>query len=839
MVLSKNEKMLHLHLYTVISLCICINLNSLVYADDNVQFNTDILDVQDRENIDLSQFSRSEYIMPGAYTMVTYINDDELDEEDVDFYQSENGAKESSPCISKKITMMLGLKTEYLKKLTWWHQGQCLNIESLNGVKVRSELASSSLYLNIPQIYLEYRTKDWDPPSRWDDGIPGVIFDYNFNAQTQFENIKKPNTNNISANGTTGVNLDAWRLRADWQGIINHNSNNENDSQRFDWSRFYIYRPLHNLRALLTMGEDYLDSAVFDSFRYTGLSLRSDDKMLPPNLRGYAPEINGIAKTNAKVTVSQQGRVIYETQVPSGPFRIQDINETVSGELDVRVEEQNGSVQKFKINTADVPYLTRPGQIRYKFAAGKPSDWQHHTIGSMFGSGEFSWGMNNGWSLYGGLLAGDDYNSISIGVGRDLMVIGALSFDITQSYAVLPYQNSSLTGDSYRLSYSKTFDEIDSKVTFAGYRFSDDNFMSMSDYINAKIYNERTGSSKEMYTVIFNKQFRDIGLSSYLNISHQSYWNRSANDRYSLSVSRYLDFGNLKSLSVSFSGYRNRYNKITDDGMYLSFSMPWGNSSNISYNMDSTRHDMSNKVTYYDNVDEHNNYQLSTGKSNSGVNLNGYLTHQGDIGEVSANASYQEGSYSALGFSAQGGITLTTQGGALHRSAEPGGTRLLLDTDGVAGVPVRGYGSTTKSNYFGKAVVTDVNSYYRSQASIDIDQLSDNAEATKSVVQATLTDGAIGYRRFNVISGGKAMATIKLVDGSSPPFGATIVNDQKQETGIVSDGGTVYLSGIRPGEEMIVKWNNKEQCVFSLPHELPKNSYNNMLLPCESNSNNM
>ena len=123
------------------------------------------------------------------------------------------------------------------------------------------------------------------------------------------------------------------------------------------------------------MGEDYLNSDIFDSLRFTGVSLRSDDSMLPPNLRGYAPEVTGVAKTNAKVVVSQQGRVLYETQVAAGPFRIQDINDAVSGELDVRVEEQDGSVQEFKMNTANIPYLTRPGTVRYKLATGKPSEW--------------------------------------------------------------------------------------------------------------------------------------------------------------------------------------------------------------------------------------------------------------------------------------------------------------------------------------------------------------------------------------------------------------------------------------------------------------------------------
>ncbi|WP_268580354.1 fimbria/pilus outer membrane usher protein, partial [Escherichia coli] len=138
--------------------------------------------------------------------------------------------------------------------------------------------------------------------------------------------------------------------------------------KQFDWSRYYAYRAIPALRSRLTMGEDYLNSDIFDSLRFTGVSLRSDDSMLPPNLRGYAPEVTGVAKTNAKVVVSQQGRVLYETQVAAGPFRIQDINDAVSGELDVRVEEQDGSVQAFKMNTANIPYLTRPGTVRYKLA---------------------------------------------------------------------------------------------------------------------------------------------------------------------------------------------------------------------------------------------------------------------------------------------------------------------------------------------------------------------------------------------------------------------------------------------------------------------------------------
>lgn len=804
------------------------------HAADNIQFNTDVLDVNDRKNIDLSQFSRSGYIMPGAYGMVVHVNKNDLQEQQISFYASEGDPNGSRACLSPALVQQLGFKPGVLKGLTWWREGECLNETSVQGMEVRGDLPTSSLYLSIPQAYLEYSDENWDPPSRWDEGIPGLLFDYNVNARSQHQQRDGSRGYNLSGNGTAGANLSAWRLRADWQANLDYQTGSgQPTNKQLNWSRYYAYRAIPALRSKLTLGENYLDSDMFDSFRFTGASLVSDDSMLPPNLRGYAPEVVGVAKTNAKVTISQQGRVLSETTVAAGPFRIQDINDSVSGELNVRVEEQDGGVQEFVVNTANIPYLTRPGSVRFKLATGKPSDWQHHSRGPLFGTGEFSWGVSNGWSLYGGALAGGDYNALSLGIGRDLMAFGALSFDATQSRARLPQEDGTLSGGSYRLSYSKNFDEYDSQVTFAGYRFSEQDFMSMSEYLDARYYGTRMGNGKEMYTITFNKHFRDWGLSTYLNYSHETYWDRPANDRYNLTLSRYFDVGRFRNLSLSLSAYRNEYNGTKDDGAYLSLSMPWGDNSTVSYSTTVNRDDTTHQVGYYDRIDEHNNYQLQAGSSRSGVNVNGYYNHEGDKARMSVNASYQENRYSAFGMSMQGGMTMTANGGALHRAGMQGGTRMLIDTQGVADVPVRGYGSTTNTNAWGKAVIGDVNSYYRNKASIDVNKLGDNAEATKSVVQATLTEGAIGYRQFDVITGEKAMAVIKLADGSEPPFGATVMNARKQETGIVNDGGSVYLSGINAGDAMTVHWNGGAQCEVRMPTPLPVDMLmNTLLLPC-------
>ncbi|MEM8266818.1 fimbria/pilus outer membrane usher protein, partial [Morganella morganii] len=84
-----------------------------------------------------------------------------------------------------------------------------------------------------------------------------------------------------------------------------------------------------------------------------------------------------------------------------------------------------------------------------------------------------------------------------------------------------------------------------------------------------------------------------------LNYNHQTYWDRPANDRYSLTASRYFDIGDFKNLSLSLSAYRNRYNETNDDGMYLSLSMPWGNGATLSYNTTVNRNDNTHRVGYY------------------------------------------------------------------------------------------------------------------------------------------------------------------------------------------------------------------------------------------------
>lgn len=820
------NKKITLALY--ISLFVGVNYSNA----ENVEFNIDVLDLVDRDNVDLSKFSNPGYIPPGNYNMKVTVNNSTLPKEENIKFTELPGKDKTQACLNKDLVNKFALKESFLDKLKWSSEAngdECLEYSSLNGVDATGDLSNSSLAISIPQAYLEYSDENWDPPSSWDDGISGVMLDYNINTQIQKNLSHQHNTTSyLSGNGTIGANLGAWRARADWQ--TKTTKDNFGSKSTFDWARFYVYRSLPSILSSIVIGENYLDSNIYDSFRYIGANLFSDDNMLPPNLRGYAPEVTGVAKSNATVTISQNNVVLYETQVAAGPFRIQDLNSALSGNLNVKIQEQDGTINSYEVNTATIPYLTRPGQVRYKVTAGKPSNWEHKMHGPTFATGEFSWGINNGWSLYGGMIGSESYNSISLGAGRDLLFLGAISADITRSMADL--NDSYETGQSYRLSYSKLFNDYNSQITFAGYRFSQKNYMSMSEYIDATLNTARVGMNKEMYTISFNKMYPSIELSSYISYYRQTYWDAPMSERYSFSLVKNFDLESLKNISVSLNAYRHKNSNSKDDGVVLSVSVPIDQRSSLSYT-GIYGNNASNNLSYYVRPDNETSYTLTGGNTRKGANISGSFSKYMTLAQFNANANYSEGNYSSLGANLQGGLTLTPKGGALHRAAgSDGGSRILIDTGDVENIPITSYTGKIYTNYFGKAVTSDVNDYYRNIVKVDVNKLDKNTEVKNSVLQSSLTKGAIGYKKIDVVVGQKIMGDIRLSNGNYPPFGATVTNDKDQALGIVGDEGNIYLTGLNSGDKIYTKWDGDKQCTILVPNLTNSKNLDKMLLPC-------
>ena len=230
------------------------------WADDSIQFDPRFLELKGDTKIDLGKFSKKGYVDAGKYNLRVFINKQPLsDEYDINWYVSENDPTKNYACLTPELVAALGLKEGIAKSLQWTHNDECLKPGQLDGMEVENDLSQSALLLTVPQAYLEYTSSDWDPPSRWDDGIPGLIADYSLNAQTRHQEQGGEDSHDISGNGTVGANLGAWRFRADWQSDYQHTRSNDDDddssnsttSKNWDWSRYYAWRALPSLKAKL------------------------------------------------------------------------------------------------------------------------------------------------------------------------------------------------------------------------------------------------------------------------------------------------------------------------------------------------------------------------------------------------------------------------------------------------------------------------------------------------------------------------------------------------------------------------------------------------------------
>ncbi|MFQ2311821.1 fimbria/pilus outer membrane usher protein [Aeromonas dhakensis] len=789
----------------------------------NVTFNTDLLDAKNKQLVEVGAFNAPGFMSPGVYSMKVVVNGAHTGEHTVVFYEGEE-KDISRLCLTTELAEEFNLTAPSMARVlgstahTLENGEICYDPDALDGVTIKAELNKDTLSIVIPQAYRNYVDKNWDPPSRWDEGVSGALLDYNISLQERREHDE--HTSNVSGYGVAGINTGAWRWRADWQGSYQRGAG-ASAQHELGIQRLYAHRAVPILGAKLQLGEQSFASDLFDGFSFIGGALLSDDKMLPPNLRGYAPEVVGIAQSNAKVVISQSGRVVYEAQVPAGPFRIQDLGSAIVGVLDVVVEEQDGSVQRFQVNTANIPYLSRPGSVRYKIGAGKVSTARRQMDGPGVVSGEFSWGVSNGWSLLGGGLVSADFHSLSLGVGRDLLQFGAFSFDASQSHAQLDAGNK--RGGSYRINYSKRFEQFDSEINFAGYRFSDRDFMSINDFLSAQQLGQPySGGAKQAYTISASKQMRPLALSARVDFNHLSYWSQEGRDRLSFSLSHTFELFGQRNMSVSLSAYRSEQGSLSDEGMYLSLSVPLGGDKRMSYSVSSSDGQIRHGIGVSDRLNERASYSLNAYRGPANEGISGFYNYAGETATIAANVSHQSGSATSVGATIRSGVTLTDAGVAMHRIGGMGATRIMVDTDGASNVPVQSVGPATLTNGQGVAVVTGTSSYQRVRTSIDVNRLGEEIEPIGSpILMGTLTEGAIGYRRFDMLVGSKRMVVLQHQDGSGLPFAAEVFNEKNVPLGMVGDEGMAYLAGLQENSKLIVSLGNNRQCQATVPSPLP------------------
>ncbi|MGT8858940.1 fimbria/pilus outer membrane usher protein [Enterobacter sp. 186315] len=802
-----------------------------------VEFNVDMIDVEDRDNIDISRFEKKGHITPGNYLVRVQINKNTLPAPIAMTWFAADNEYGSRLCLTRKHLIQFGLNDDFINGLKALEGSDCLDLSANTELTWSLNKANMVLQIVVPQAWMKYQAQNWTSPEYWDEGVTGMLLDYNVYA-SQYNPDSGNTSQNVSAYGTLGFNLGAWRLRSDFQ----HNQNFINGQSVYADSslpRTWLYRPIPSLAAKLSMGQYNLSSDIFDTFQFTGASLESDESMLPPDLKGYAPQITGIAETNAKVTVSQSGRVLYQTNVPPGPFVLSDLGETYQGQLDVEVEEEDGRKSTFQVGSASVPYLTRKGQVRYKTSVGKPgTSGRNNLVDPLFWTGEASWGWLSNVSLYGGaLLTVEDYQSLTSGVGFNLNALGALSVDATGSQAHLGQESEKQRGFSYRANYARRFESTGSQISFSGYRFSDENYVSMNEYLASRSGSSSQNNEKESYVLSFNQYVDALALNTYLNIARNTYWDARSSTYYSLSLSRSFDIGRLRGLSTSLSLSRVHWNNEDENQLYFSFSLPLEPGRNLMYGYQrSGSHSPSHMASFYDVTDRNNTWNLSTTATeddmgNGEPSLRAGFQHYSPYGRMSVNGSLQPHHYNAANLGWNGSFTATRFGMALHDYSPSDGARMMVDAQGVQGIEVNSTRSVTNSQ--GIAVVPSLTSYSTATVSVDSSKLPEGVDITTPVLSTTLTQGAIGYAQLSATKGYQIVGIVRTQEGNVPPLGISVIEASSgREAGIVAEEGFVYLSGIQENSTLRLSWADNT-CEITPPNQ--SNIHESaIILPCKT-----
>src|SRR5690606_3297814 len=331
------------------------------------------------------------------------------------------------------------------------------------------------LDLSVPQRYLVAVPRGYIAPSLRDQGITAAFLNYNLSG-THNHQKQYGNSDYFFASFNSGLNLGAWRLRHN--ATVSHES--RGDGTHWQNQNTWLERDLQPIRSRVLLGDGYTSNNVFDSVQFRGAQLASDDEMLPYSQRSYAPVVRGVAASNARVEIRQDGSLIYAVNVAPGPFQISDIvPNRMSGDLEVSVIEADGSVQRYSQAFSAVETMLRPGLWRYEINAGELRNG-YTDYRPAFVQATLARGLESNTTPYGGLLLAENYSAAALGVAQSLGSFGSVSFDVTAARTKLA-NGDTKTGQSYRFLYSKSLNELGTEFRLVGHRYSTSGYYDFND----------------------------------------------------------------------------------------------------------------------------------------------------------------------------------------------------------------------------------------------------------------------------------------------------------------------------------------------------------------------
>jgi len=706
--------------------------------------------------------------VPGHYLTDISVNDKNQDKHVLDILPQDSNAL----CLNQGWLEAAGvmIKPEFYQSV-FNVKRQCYVLSNEPNTKVEFDFSTQSLAFSIPQAGLKKKAEEhYD----WDYGTSALRLNYNFNGSVN------ENSTDIYASSGATVNVGEW--------IVNSSM-----SVTPEKSEMNIASATHAVRMLksdLTVGKTYGGSALTGGASMLGISLSSNSAMAPNDI-GYTPIFTGIAKTNARVSLTQNGSTVYSEMVPPGPFVIDDVNLLNSGDVTMTVTEVNGSKTTKLFPLTVVANMLSPGDYTYDFHVGVRDDGhQDKSMHGLFSAISLGYGFD-GFTLGSSLLIHQDYFSGGIeGIGG-LGNFGTLSAKTVYMFA--KYNKQSRSASKYSFTYAKTFNEL-TNIQITDTQYTNENYIEFSSFNPWEFTSDSRLKQKNQYTFSVGQR-----LNSRYGVSISG-WQRTYWQQYGRQL------GASISISASFDRFSlslaNSYSKAERN------SDSYNVSASISVPFEISGKHISSYATVNSGLD--GTSSLTTGISSS-------LTDNIDY-SVSAGWTHPDGepSYSLMssyqGNKVLGNITVSKYGRNTTGSASIGGSVIILpeqrdiifsrNTTGTIAIAnikdtagVKFSQSPYVTNSKGNAVIP-VSSYSNNQVTLDGATLPLDTELMSTNKTIVPTDGAVVYMPFQSIKIKRYLLQITDKQGLFVKNGQWAETETGIPLGFITQNGVLFISSI-------------------------------------------
>jgi outer membrane usher protein len=786
-----------------------------------VEFDSQFLNGWNGQTVDISRFEKGAPVLPGVYLVDIFVNDAQVARTQVTF-KADSPDQDAHACFDKPLLERVGvslrsLSPEMQHKLA--ADNACLRIEDIvPSATGKFSFGDLQLFLSIPQVALARSARGYVSPELWDAGVTAGMLGYNFNLYANSGNATQG-----YLGVTAGFNLGSWHFRH--AGTYTFDSRGQ---QNYQDAATYVQRDLPSLASQLTIGESYTSGELFDSIGYRGVNIATDDRMLPESLRGYAPTVRGVANTNAKVTIRQNGVILYQATVAPGAFVIDDLYPTgYGGNLDVSVEEADGTVHTFTVPYSAVPMSLRPGQNRYAFTGGTVRN-QGLSGNPLFAQGTWQHGFSNFFTGYAGVTAATGYTAALVG-GAFNTPIGAIGLDASQSLVSLGGLGH-MSGSSFRISYAKNVPATGTNFSIATYRYSTGGYFGLN---SAMLARDQLNQSNGFDSVLRQRNSAAITLSQNLpqgwgtfNLAASTvdYWNRDGSD-----VNYSFTYNNVfKNISYSIGAQRQNSAFGGATTVYsANVVIPLGKTRPVTVTSNITRNTgggtqaqtslsgslgADNNLSY--GVTANTGWGGSGGSSTAGSGNVSYNSPYAQFsGSVGSGNGYTQGSFGMSGavVAHPGGVTLSqpiSDTIGIIQAPDAEGAR-VLNASGVR-VDGRGY-----------AVVPYLTPYSMNTIEIDPKGLSTDVEMQVTSQEVAPHAGAVVLLKYETVKGRSGVIHARRADGTPLPFGAAVADADGSHLGTVGQASRIFVRGLHDSGELTVKWGDDDASICHIAYELP------------------